>query len=145
MKKSVYIFLCMILGAVLFLVIQRSAVFLYYLLLNNSTGFDQLFGAQFALIDAATLVIFLILGLWYGSYLGIHWYALIYGPKPVGKKTVAPARDSWDFDDLIKQQGRKPLPPRKTIIKSTIKVEENSARPKKIVRRRPAKAAKPAV
>jgi hypothetical protein len=80
-RKAFYILLCAILGAMLFLVLQRSAALIVYLLLNSnyqaySLGLDAY---QLQLLDWATMLAALFFGLWYGTWLGLHWYDIVYG------------------------------------------------------------------
>ncbi len=79
-KKSVYVFLCSLLGVLLFLILQRIAIFAYLLLVAYgivawSSGFDYV---RFMAVDYTSLVLMLLFGSWYGIWLGTHWYDLVY-------------------------------------------------------------------
>ena len=113
--KALYLFLCAILGMVLFAMLHRSIFVLYDLLIFVDVMYA--FGLSemtLAVIDFFTLVLALFLGGWYGTMMGIDWYAMVYGPnaevkagmfhgfiphkwrgtKPSQKTSVAPARTS---------------------------------------------------
>ena len=80
MKKAVYIFLCSLMGALLFLILHRVAVFFYLVLMNyNYSAFS--FGLpywQFLALDYFTLILALLLGGLYGIWVGLYWYEAIY-------------------------------------------------------------------
>lgn len=79
-KKSLYIFLCAIMGALLFLILQQILAFVYLMLLyGNYQTFS--FGLSFIdlmAVDYFTLFIVLMLGAWYGIWLGLYWYGWVY-------------------------------------------------------------------
>jgi signal transduction histidine kinase len=79
-SKAFYILLCAILGALLFIVIQRAAALIYYLLLNTnyqaySLGLDYF---QLSWVNFLTVLGALFFGFWYGIWLGLHWYNIVY-------------------------------------------------------------------
>ena len=77
-KKSLYIFLASLLGVMLFLVLHRVAVFFYLYLLAGgyiTTGLEYY---EFLALDYFSLTITLMLGAWYGIWLGLHWYEKVY-------------------------------------------------------------------
>jgi len=78
-KKSVYIFLCSLLGVLLFLVLQRIVV-LCYLILVSYGAFHLTSGGylEFMAIDDITLLLAMLCGSWYGIWLGNYWYELVY-------------------------------------------------------------------
>jgi hypothetical protein len=79
-KKSVYIFLCSLLGALLFLVLHQLVVFAY-LIISLYGGFSFATGAgymQFVAVDYVTLFFALVFGSWYGIWLGDYWYEMVY-------------------------------------------------------------------
>jgi len=84
--KALYILLCALLGGLLFLVLQRSAALIVYILLTtNYQGYS--FGLnpyQFQLLDWGSLVLAMLFGFWYGTWLGLHWYDLVYGEGRTG-------------------------------------------------------------
>lgn len=119
--KALYLLLCAVLGALLFIVIHRAASLVYYLLLNSnydlwSFGLSEV---QLQAIDYLTLFAGLILGLWYGIWLGLHWYDIVYvqGTGGVFHHFKLPARapvvastvkmtdrvqsKTWDLEDLM--------------------------------------------
>lgn len=122
-KKSFYIFLTSLLGVLLFLILHRIFVFIYLFLVANYfllTDFNYL---QFLAWDYFTLVIVLMLGAWYGVWLGLYWYKLVYEdashgglvshiskriftkkPKNLTSKMLAVKekleKDLWELEDL---------------------------------------------
>lgn len=85
--KALYVFLCSLMGMVLFAMLHRALAVIYYILLNSD--FDQfslgLTEGSLQALDFLTLLMALFLGGWYGTALGIHWYRLVYeGPFAPG-------------------------------------------------------------
>lgn len=77
-KKSFYIFTCSLLGALLFLIIDRIIVFLYLFFVSTgylASSFDYL---SFLLVDYFTLIMVLMFGGWYGVWLGMNWFSMVY-------------------------------------------------------------------
>lgn len=72
MKKSFYIFLASLLGMILFILLQRSLFLLAYLI-----GVDVL-SADFSRLDYGTFMLASFLGLWYGIWVGLYWYKIVY-------------------------------------------------------------------
>ena len=88
-SKALYLFLCSILGMVLFAMLHRSIFVLYDILLfsNFSTYSFGLSTVGIGVLDFLTMLGALFLGGWYGVLLGMDWYAIVYGPtaeKPAG-------------------------------------------------------------
>lgn len=87
--KALYLFLCSILGMVLFGMLHRAVFVLYDLLLvmdYDTYSFGMPPGA-ISLLDFSSMLVLLFLGGWYGVALGLEWYSMVYGPnveKPVG-------------------------------------------------------------
>lgn len=80
--KALYLFLCSILGMVLFAMLHRAIIVLYDLLIFVRPEFA--FGLtpySLAVGDFLTMLIALFLGGWYGTMMGIDWYAMVYGPN----------------------------------------------------------------
>ncbi len=131
MKKKFYVFLCMLLGVTLFLIIQRALLAIYLIFAGSNSGlifFDPL---QLQVMTWTTTAIAVVIGLFYGNYLGHHWWPLVYGEDDVRalrgldmeepeedtqrSVTIKPVRtpsakvrlrsetrdQGWDFDDLI--------------------------------------------
>lgn len=81
-SKALYLFLCAILGMVLFVMLQRAILFLYNLLIFvDSTYAFGMSSAAILGLDFFTLLLALFLGGWYGTMMGIDWYAMVYGPN----------------------------------------------------------------
>jgi hypothetical protein len=87
-NKALYLFLCSILGMVLFAMLHRAIFVLYDLLIFVDSTFSfNMSSLNIQILDFCTLLIALFLGGWYGTLLGIDWYAMVYGPnaeKPAG-------------------------------------------------------------
>jgi len=78
--KAFYILLCALLGLMLFVVTQRAVSLIYYLLLNTnfksySFGLDYY---QLSWLNFWTIIAAAFFGLWYGIWLGLHWYEMVY-------------------------------------------------------------------
>jgi hypothetical protein len=130
MKKTFYIVLCMLLGVVLLLIIQRALVAIYIIGVDYYPAYDAFTAAQFQVLNFGTVILAVAVGVIYGNYLGHHWYPLVYkdktgksrpAPTPASRApqqktvTVKPVRvarnkvslksevrdHGWDFDDLI--------------------------------------------
>ena len=80
--KALYLFLCAILGMVLFAMLHRAIFVLYDLLIFTNDmyafGLSQM---SLAIVDFCALLVALFLGGWYGTMMGIDWYAMVYGPN----------------------------------------------------------------
>lgn len=79
-KKSLYVFLTSMLGMLLFLILHRIAVFLYLIVISSdySQAGSGLSYIEFLALDYFTLIITLLLGAWYGVWLGIYWFDKVY-------------------------------------------------------------------
>ncbi len=79
-RKALYLFLTSILGMLLFVTLHRALTLLYLVLLSyNYESFS--FGLSFLqhqAINYLTLVAAMFLGGWYGVWLGMHWYEIVY-------------------------------------------------------------------
>lgn len=79
-KKSLYIFLCAILGMLLFLILHQIVAFAYLMLLYTHYSIFNL-GLSFMdlmALDYFSLIIALMFGAWYGIWLGLYWYGWVY-------------------------------------------------------------------
>lgn len=79
-KKSLYIFLSAILGGMLFLILQRLGIFFYLMLIAVDPnvfglGFNYI---EFQAVDILTAFAAIILGMWYGIWLGLGWFQEVY-------------------------------------------------------------------
>ncbi len=134
-RKSLYVFLCSLLGVMLFMMLQKSALLLLTLLLNAQGEQASLIGSDIQVFDTVTYVLALFFGGWYGVWLGLHWYDIVYengqggimrnmfshvkgmsqlaGNRPARPTSERPSQSvprhepRWQFDDLVKS---KPLP-----------------------------------
>lgn len=110
-KKSLYVFLTSLLGIMMFVVIHRSIALMGLLLLNLdydrfSLGSNY---SQLHILNIVTYVLAVFLGGWYGAWLGLYWYKVVYeegvgglwhglvgnffhdGPEKKPVKSIAPA------------------------------------------------------
>jgi hypothetical protein len=76
-KKSLYIFLCSVLGVLLFVTLQHSLLFVYISLsvLGWVPGASL---AQLVAYNTLGWLASLFLGGWYGVWLGLHWFDVVY-------------------------------------------------------------------
>jgi hypothetical protein len=79
-NRSLYLFLCALMGSLLFMIVHRTIMLIYYIVLNDH--FDALsFGLTFwqlNYLDFITMVAAMLGGVWYGIWLGQYWYAIVY-------------------------------------------------------------------
>lgn len=130
-KKALYIFLCSLLGILLFVILQKSATLLLAELFSSFDGSSfEGYTSDVIRFETFTYILALFFGGWYGVWLGLHWYDIVYEkgrggllyafwgnmvrdhgsvPKPKAqavpeqpKKNPVPASSSWRFDDLVK-------------------------------------------
>jgi hypothetical protein len=137
-KKSAYIFLCSILGVLLFLVLDRIVVFWYIILaaygVFGNVGFSSV---QFVATDYIIMLLAMLCGSWYGIWIGSYWYELVY------------ERGSWRNAFF---QAKEHLMPRKKkdadikhkVEAVTRQLEQSLAQAEKLVERIPQQILKPA-
>lgn len=80
-KKSIYIFLCSMLGVMLFLILHRLVMFSFVVFAIYAGYSRTLFGSaylSFLAFDYVTLVLAMLAGSWYGIWLGTYWYEQVY-------------------------------------------------------------------
>ena len=77
-KKALYLLLCGVLGMILFVIIQQAAMLLFIMLLMNQLSASDFNQAQWGMFDSATYVVAMFFGSWYGIWLGLHWYEIVY-------------------------------------------------------------------
>ncbi len=115
-RKSFYIFLSMVLGVLLFLMLQRAGFLIYFLSGGNISTL------QIRALDVVTSVIAITFGAWYGTWLGLVWYAAIYEEGSIRSFTSwlkhkvtnpnkVPAGE-WDIDDLVAMENVGDMPER---------------------------------
>jgi hypothetical protein len=78
-KKSLYVFLCSLLGMLLFLILHRLLVIGYFSL--TSRNLLDYFSYNLVLemaVEYLTLFFAILAGSWYGIWLGLGWYAWVY-------------------------------------------------------------------
>ncbi len=78
--KALYIFLCTLLGIILFLIFHRALVVIAYIVIesNYQPLAWGLTNGDLQTIDFFTMLVALFLGGWYGVWLGLNWYSLVY-------------------------------------------------------------------
>ncbi len=143
-KKSLYVFLCSLLGVMLFLVLHQILAFAYLVLITYDYSFT--FGLSFyelMALDYVTLILTLFFGAWYGIWLGEYWYEEVYeGTHPgfighlfrhywptkhpkynLKSKIIAVEQklesDLWELEDLANkvETGKKVSSVRKRVVK----------------------------
>lgn len=105
-RKSFYIFLAMVLGVLLFLMVQRAAFIAAYVLGANITSL----GAQ--AVGVLTTAIAVAFGAWYGVWLGLIWYAAVYEERStqsvagyVYRRFLSPSGAETDEFVAVRQGG----------------------------------------
>jgi hypothetical protein len=147
LRKSIYLFLSCLLGSLLFVILQRIAVFAYIVLL--SYGFGGLTvgmsWVELLALDYMTMLIALLFGGWYGIWVGIHWYESVYEHgttrgligslvgiwprvrKPYNLKTRVEAvssrleSDLGELEALAKSTAAAPVAPKKRVVRRVVR------------------------
>ncbi len=132
-KKALYVFLCSLLGMLIFIILQKSTLLLLTILLGNQGDIAvEGYASPFYQFETISYLVALFFGGWYGVWLGLHWYGIVYEAGRGGllyafwgnlmhheapreeKAATSPARASapvvnsmpsqakWQFDDLAK-------------------------------------------
>lgn len=78
-RRSAYLFLSAMLGLLMFFILHRIVVFFY--LFFATLGDTQFEYYHFLVWDYSTLILVLLLGIFYGLWLGKYWYAAVYYEK----------------------------------------------------------------
>lgn len=108
-KRSLYVTLASIFGALFFALLERGLVLIAFL-----CGVDISL-ASFQLFDVLVVTLALFFGMWYGIWLGLHWYRVIYETGEMTGFTAGLFRGikleegvmdnstavSWNLDDLV--------------------------------------------
>lgn len=84
-KKALYLFLSSLLGMILVLMFHRS-VFLIYDMLGDFFPRQQLLNLPYyyvAVADFTTLLLAMFIGGWWGIWLGLNWYKMVYEDRHV--------------------------------------------------------------
>jgi len=103
MKKTFYIFLCMLLGVALLLIIQHALVAIYLIVSDNYLTYNLLSASQLQMANWGTAILLVILGLLYGNYLGHHWYPLVYGEGSGDKKSSTTSASTRDEEGPLQK------------------------------------------
>ncbi len=128
-----YLFLAALLGTLLFLIAHQVVYFIYIYMLSAGLVTTGMSYVEFLAIEYFTLTITLLLGAWYGIWLGLYWYEKVYeekshkgfvhhvavnyfpGPKPKAPESqMAQVKERleenlWRLEDLAKSEAS--LPP----------------------------------
>lgn len=84
-RKALYVFLTTLLGVLMFLMLHR-AIFVIYDILAGFYPINPLFDVSSSIVagaDFITMIVAVILGGWYGVWLGLDWYRMIYEERGV--------------------------------------------------------------
>ncbi len=76
-----YLFLTAVLGTLLFLIVHQVAFFIYIYMLATGVLSANFSYEQFLVIEYFSMTICLMLGAWYGIWLGLYWYQKVYEEK----------------------------------------------------------------
>ena len=144
-RKALYIFLSCILGILLFTMFHR-AVFVIYEIIGSFypavTWLHQPF-RTIATIDFSTFLLALFVGGWYGTWIGLNWYKLIYEERGVKtwfhgfiphhfrnrKHKKQEADSDLDFINSIAQKSSKgKTAPKRIVVTSTPAVRSETFR-----------------
>lgn len=158
-KKSLYYFLSALLGALMFLILHRLLVFFFLYML--AAGYIQtgLGYYQFLVLDYFSLIISILLGAWYGIWLGMYWYEKVYGaggrggfvshlsghifsdqndPKLQAKLEVIKERiekDVWQLEDLAETAVEQAGEPATQRVEIKLKAKPAKPAKRKVVRK----------
>ena len=80
-RKSLYLFLTALLGTLLFLTVHQVAYFIYIYMLGTGLATSGMSYVEFLAVEYFTLTITMMLGAWYGIWLGLYWYEKVYEEK----------------------------------------------------------------
>ena len=85
-RKPTYLFLSAMLGMLLFLILHRVVVFFVMagMYFNAQAGNLSANYLRFLAWDYLTLILVLLLGGWYGIWVGSYWYEKVYETKSHG-------------------------------------------------------------
>lgn len=84
-RKALYVFLTTLLGVLIFLMLHR-AIFVIYDILASFYPNSAVFAIEPSIvfsIDFYTMLFAVALGGWYGAWLGLDWYKMIYEERGV--------------------------------------------------------------
>ena len=84
-RKALYLFLSSLLGMLLVLMFHRSA-FVIFDILGDYYPASTLLNPNYyyvALADFCTMLLAMFIGGWYGIWLGLHWYKMVYEDREV--------------------------------------------------------------
>jgi hypothetical protein len=80
-RKSLYLFLTALLGSLLFLIVHRVVYFIYAYMLGAGIVTTGMTYDQFLAFEYFSLTITVMLGAWYGIWVGLYWYQKVYEEK----------------------------------------------------------------
>jgi len=154
-KKSLYLFLTALLGVLLFSIVHQIVYFIYLYMLNTGIVTTGMSYVEFLAIEYITLTITLMLGAWYGIWLGLYWYEKVYEEKshkgfvhhlavnyfPGSKPKALESRmarvkehleeNLWQLEDLVKseaslQSAIQPKPIKRRVVRKRAPKKINS-------------------
>lgn len=122
--KSLYLFLCAILGMILFAMLHRAIFVLYNLVLEIDFNMYSLGLSNGVIhsIDFYSMVFALFIGGWYGTLLGIDWYALVYGPNAERRAGLFHGFIPHHWRDGIKRKSKKDIIAKPSVKSETVSV-----------------------
>lgn len=144
-KKTMYLFLSFLLGIFLFFILHRLVIF-FILWFHLSSGGDFVLNGgyrNFLVWDYGTLLLSIIIGSWYGLWVGGYWYERVYEAgfhggalghlavslnrfshrqsnlrNKVEKISQELKEESWQLEDLAKIVTKKRSPKKSTNIRT---------------------------
>lgn len=131
-RKALYIFLCSILGVLLFSMFHR-AVFVIYEIIGGfypAISWLHLPFRTIAFIDFSTFLLALFIGGWYGIWIGLNWYKMIYEDRGVKtwfhgfvphnfrkhKHHSSNSSSDLDFINSVAEKSKSKIGPKKIVV-----------------------------
>lgn len=129
----------------MFFILHRIATFIYLYLLASGILNARMSYLDFLVLDFFSLTIILVMGLWYGIWLGMYWFERVYVEKSHGgfvrhiSGKIFPRKienmenkishikerleqDMWQLEDLVEKKlevGVKTVPVKRKVVRKT--------------------------
>ncbi len=136
-KKSLYVFLCSLLGMLILLTLLHAIIFLY-LSVITAFGTNDSLSIDLYSLNASVWFISVFLGGWWGVWLGLGWYKMVYedakhkgfvhglatalyGFSQGGKKIVSTpvvTKPKWSLSDIIPKTPANSESTRRVVVKT---------------------------
>jgi hypothetical protein len=80
-KKSLYLLMTGILGMMLFAIVCQVVFFVFIYMVGAGVISTAINYNQFFVLEYFVLIVMLMLGAWYGIWLGLYWFEKVYEEK----------------------------------------------------------------